>query len=683
MTEKTTEERQLLKLTSALYLLLLVVYLVAAFFPEHRIWGVNIWAYYPAFVPFMLFGIGVFALVAIYFFFYRREPRLESNISSDARYYLFAGILTVIFGLGFYFLRARTHFLGDGYTVLSLLAADNPLVKTRELGEAWVHIWLKSFLGGEGESAALLSFQIISIFSGLLFLIVALFFSRKLFTTTLPRILFLLGTVSGGYMLLFFGYVENYSLFVLTVLLYTLTGIMITRKYINKWSILPLQVLLVVFHIIGAAFLVSTLFLLLFDTSFYRKISHLSRKIKIATFIVLAGGAVAVFVFLYTNNYFFRFAFVPIVENRFTSEGYTLFSLKHIVDYLNLLMLLFPALPLVVVALVSSRRALDVGKNEVSFLFLLLVSVLGTIFILDPKLGMPRDWDLFSFVGIPLVVTSYYFLLKPKTNIKQHLFVMGLSITLSLLVLFPRVVSQVIPDIAIKQCKYYFALDKNRNRTARHLLIEYYLKTGDSLKAELEFEQFQADFPEKQLMDSALVLINTGQAAKAVPLLQYVLDVNSLYADAWLNLGKCYAKLGEKKKAVEYIEIANGLNPYNAIFLNYLGNAYLENGQFKEARTALEKALTYAPQYPDPLFALTMLNAVEGRWEQYYKLFKRLAQKRNVRFSFFQALGDFHMSRKDFPKAAEAYREALRRGLDSSYVQKVIEKYPQLKQWLK
>ncbi|RKX25477.1 MAG: hypothetical protein DRP47_09750, partial [Candidatus Zixiibacteriota bacterium] len=61
--------------------------------------------------------------------------------NAERKFLLVSLSLVVLSGLLFYFFRARTHFLGDGYTILSLLAADNPLVKGRELGAAYAHIW--------------------------------------------------------------------------------------------------------------------------------------------------------------------------------------------------------------------------------------------------------------------------------------------------------------------------------------------------------------------------------------------------------------------------------------------------------------------------------------------------------------------------------------------------------------
>ena len=45
---------------------------------------------------------------------------------------------------------------------------------------------------------------------------------------------------------------------------------------------------------------------------------------------------------------------------------------------------------------------------------IMLVCCLGAVFVLDPKLGMPRDWDLFSFAGVPFVVLCYCLLFMTK-----------------------------------------------------------------------------------------------------------------------------------------------------------------------------------------------------------------------------------------------------------------------------
>jgi hypothetical protein len=74
------------------------------------------------------------------------------------------------------------------------------------------------------------------------------------------------------------------------------------------------------------------------------------------------------------------------------------------------------------------------------------------------------------------------------------------------------------------------------------------------------------------------------------------------------------------------------------------------------------------------------LYAVWEHWEEYYEYFTKLSLRPDASPESLQELGDFHLSRRDFRKAAEAYRVAVQKGLDSMYVKKLIENYPQLKE---
>ncbi|MCK4373269.1 MAG: hypothetical protein KAW61_08980, partial [candidate division Zixibacteria bacterium] len=176
--------------------LTLVAYLVASYFSEFRVWGFNWWAYYPSWVRWGLFGLGALAPVVVQVISRRFEydSQEEVPVGSDRRFYAIAGLVTAASAVLFYFLRARIHFLGDGYTLLSSLATDQPTtMKIREYGESLLHICLKNLIGGDGQASALLSYQIISITAGLLFVVAVALFARKLYERTAERVLFLLG----------------------------------------------------------------------------------------------------------------------------------------------------------------------------------------------------------------------------------------------------------------------------------------------------------------------------------------------------------------------------------------------------------------------------------------------------------------------------------------------------------
>ena len=123
----------------AYYLTLLAVF-AATFFPHARIWGFNWWSHFPLWLPIVLLGFGL-AMPYLLRHWLRYEVTGRDDISAR-RFFIVGLAIIVTLSVLFVLLRARTHFLGDGYTALANLAADKPLVKYRNLGETLIRIWI-------------------------------------------------------------------------------------------------------------------------------------------------------------------------------------------------------------------------------------------------------------------------------------------------------------------------------------------------------------------------------------------------------------------------------------------------------------------------------------------------------------------------------------------------------------
>ncbi len=655
----------------------LIVCLVASLLPQYRAWGVNWWAYYPLYVPLMLFAAGLLAPVITLYIVRRIRPSAKEDrcdVCPAWTFYATAACLIVVYGLLFYLLRARTHFLGDGYTVLSLLAEDNPLVKTRELGEAMVHIWVKSLIG-TGESAAFLSFQTISISAGVLFLLAVAFAAQALYERTSERLLFFLGLATGGYMLLFFGYVENYSIFTLFVTAYCLIGLMAARGKAPRWLILPPLALAVFFHVLGIILIPSAIYLLLANTTVGDGLARRSLTLKLLATASVLIVVVGVFGYLYSTSYFFRFAFVPVITNKFTVEGYTLFSLEHIADFLNLVILLLPGIPVLLTAGFYSRRTRVFRQRDFRFLGIAALLSLICAFVMDPKLGMPRDWDLFACAGVPLALVGIGSVLSSGTGGRHAV---ALCIVLNLLLLGPRAVSQTMENVAMAHFSQYAKLDRIKNRNARLILIDLHRRMGREALAVEEGTSWLHDFPEDVLADSGLALLKRGKYAEAGSILHDVVRQNPLLSDAWLNLQKCYYRLHRYKEALRYARIANGLNPYNPNYMNDLGMVYAMLGDRRKAKRWLKGALSIDSSAYLPRVNLVHVYAEWDELESYDREFEKLKLSTTGSLTDITELTKVHVSRRDWSRAAACLRLALGWGLDSAYVRDQLEKHPEL-----
>lgn len=680
-----TKVEELVVLTA--YYAVLVAFLVASFFPQYRLWGVNWWAYFPGYIPFVLFVIGVVAPIVMQLVLRRSKSDVVNDRASadrSGKYFIIVSCLTVLYGFAFYLLRARTHFLGDGYQILSVLTSDNPFVKPTERGEALVHLWVKSLVGDTGGASTLLSYRIVSISAGVLFLIVIAWVSKRLFDRTIDRVLFWLGLASSGYMLLFFGYVENYSLFVLSVAVYSLLGLLVVKDKINRWLILPVVALPIFFHVLGVTLIPSVVYLLVANSRVGDFLSKLSRKTKLVMGAITVVILVSLFHYFYSTHYFFRFALVPLIENRFTVEGYTLLSPKHLLDYLNLLILLLPGLPLVVAVLLLLPLKKIFKQREYRYLVVLVLSTLGAVFIFDPKLGMPRDWDLFSFSGVPLTIFSYYFLLNTRSKSRRRpgARIGLLSVFLGFLSLFPRAGSQAVEDISVAHVMNYIDLDKARNMPVRVVLFDYYKEFGKQDKTAFLKRQWRDELLEDDMLVKAFSLLEQNQVRPAISLLNQLLGRNPGIATAWGHLGEAYLLLNRYDSALMFLNISEGMNPYNPVVHYNLGFAYYAKTEYEKAKRYYLRALEIDTLLLEPLLGLAYVYTKLDQQDKYIDILLRIGARDDAPVQVLQKLGNYYLQQGQYRPAAETYQRALQKGLDSAYVNQLTETYPQLLQHL-
>jgi len=676
MNHTSEDNLNIIKPVVIVYYLTLALFMSASFFPQYRLWGVSTWAYLPAYAPYLLFVIG--AILPILLKPFINNGRWQQHVSTNRSYYISAILVIVVMATLFILLGAKTHFGGDGYSVLSSLSGENPLFKSREIGELLVHIWLKNILSGHSKDAALLSFQIISIGAGFIFLFTSAFILRPFFKLFFNQLIFFLGLVSGGYMILFFGYTEYYSLFVLSTILFTLTGILITTGSINKLLIIIPLVLAVFFHIMGVTLIPAALYILYESSKLEKIIKGYSLSIKIFIVLIITIVLLTIFTYYYTNSYFFRFAIIPIIHDKLTIEGYTLFSIKHLLDVLNLLFLLFPALLIFIIVLIK-LQAKEMFKNTACcFLLIANLSTLGAIFIFDPKLGMPRDWDLFSFAGIPLAILAYYTIIDNRAKFKGAAYIVLLSICLGFLSLLPRAVINTSETYAIPMFKDYLMLDRIKNRQGWYILQEYYKTTNNQPALEKTKEEWASAYPEVLIFNRARELNDQGHYQKAAELNKQVIELNPMFHEAYKYLGMYYVYTDQLDSALQTFEIACGMNPYNGnIWLN-LGRIYYQKKEYQKAENAWLKAMDLDTTFA-PVLNLAQYYKKHDQPEKYYQYLVKSATFEEIPAKVIKELGDYYLQHDQLDKAVIEYKRAIKKGLDSSLIYDILNKYPELK----
>ncbi len=662
-----------------IYYLIWLLLLVSSFYPKKILWAFSIYAYVDEISRYLILSIAGIVPIVVMFFNNRLDNEIEIEKSDSLKFIISALIILLGSVILFIVFRAKAFYLGDGYTLLSTLASDNPILKQREIGESTIHLWVRDIFGS-GETAALLSFQTISITAGSILLLLLIPTSMKLFSSFFNRLIFIIIIITGGYSLLWFGYVENYSLFVMSVGIYSLVGYLaVTNKISHYWIIVPL-IVAIIMHVMGVTLIPSTFFILLSRPGPRKILSCFSSRALLTASLIILAIILVPFIYVYNKSYFFKLALVPLFENRFTVDGYTLFSLAHIADVLNLIILLAPILIIAIVYFIRYKNRFLPLSIKAWYLIILTFSVFLALFLFDPKIGMPRDWDLFSFAGIPLMLLSsltLFSLLKKRIITRS---VIILTISLNLMFLVPRVQNQISVEQALEQFRQHISWDPLKNRSAMTMIAEHYNNKGDSTQAFIEIEKWREDYPEWQQNRVAMKMYGEGHINEAINIYRDIIRNNPVYGAAYSNLALAYMKIKNLDSANVYLGIAEGMNPYNHRILANRGMYLVYKGNYNKAEEYFERALERDSSISTALIGLLYVYRMRNDRDKYLDYLSRVVWYNETPVVFSKELGEYYLNLGNYNDAALVFKDAIKnKGLDSLYVDSLKGKYMQLK----
>lgn len=560
-------------LSISLYIISLILLFVGTFMASGRLFAFTF--FQQSSIIFLIFTIVLLLKIPLLIYVKRNDiEKLFENDISKSSYQIVAGSLFVLLGLLFYFFKANYHFLGDGYGLVSLLSNANPLfVKLRNYGESLLHLWVYGIVG-----SAYVTYQTISIITGLLYYLLSIALVKEIFTRYLDRLLALIGIVSLGNMLLFFGYVENYAIFNLSVLLFVYIAVLILKKRISRFFIILAWGITIFFHMFGL-FLLPAVIYLLFEP-FLKKIPN--RRLLVFSSLLTLFGLIALYL-IAQRDYFIQISLLPLIARPFTPDGYTLFSIKHITDFVQVLFILFPG-SFIILSIVKAEKSKTKALDR--FLIVATSFVLLGLFLIDPKLGMARDWDLYAFSSVPLGLLLIYRVLSQKKYL-----ILLLALSLSTTVLVGRVSLVNSETKSIGYFKTALENDRIKNRNSWAVLINYYKINAQPDKAKRMQDEWNREFPENSLIQLANTNVYQKLTLKeAFRLAREALEINPAYPDAYSFMGYCHLEANNYDSALYYLKIGDALSPNRPNVQNNLGITYLNLGNLKQAENYFKKA---------------------------------------------------------------------------------------------
>jgi hypothetical protein len=308
-----------------------------------------------------------------------------------------AAVAAVLSWPVFYLLR--TNWLNaDGNMLTPRFEADVPQVGAHlthdEMLELFLHSRFWKYTNQWWGWSVVYSYQVVSCAAGVVFVYASIRLARRV-APAAPW-LFVAGVLAGGYMQLFFGDVENYTVTAALVALYALAACRFLAGEVHL--ALPAVMLAVAacFHMEAAWLWPSAVYLAVISR---RRRGNATE----ATVSAAAAGAIVLATFVY-----FHFHGLPLMRFFSSHAGHALrmngvfavgMPLRYYVEQLNLLLLLCPAVAMGA-ALAAWRRF---GRDEVTiFLGISAGSMLLLQVVWRSQLGILDDWNLYAMGGMLL-----------------------------------------------------------------------------------------------------------------------------------------------------------------------------------------------------------------------------------------------------------------------------------------
>lgn len=596
MTEKqTTTSGKIVYFVMAGSVLSLILRVLPFMFPDGRMWGFN----HLLFVSEI--GQAIFVLLAILALLALFNPfrRILSNLFDATARYLFDesnNLKWLVIGVAavpvFWLFRMPTSFLGDGYTLINNLGNDLPVIfKWSETGSIRAVYYISRLLPLEGLARGEIGYAVVSVLSGGVTLFFFAKISFELTDDSAGRMFSFLLLIFSGWMLLFFGYAENYP-----ILWPCITGyIYFSLRYISGRSLLywpALYLAIALFLHLQVLFFSISFLSLLFVRGIGRRFFKKYRFLVLGLFAVGIGVGITIFYLKYQSSIAFQIHWLPPFTGRPVAPDYAIFSLPHFIDILNEFALLIPLVIIFVIAAVGQRWKLLEDAVD-SFLILFSIGGLVLLFVLDPRIGMGRDWDLFALCGLaPILI----FLKKWTHTGMTKRYYPSLAI-LALALCLPFFITNLTYSGSVDYATSLLELDQSKSRSGMSVMRDYYHNQGEVGRADSINAEIVKLFPRAEIMKQAFAMAKSGQMKEANRIADSLYKIDPFSKEAINLRGSLAIQAGNYKRAIEVFGLATELSPYDPAPKISIAIAHQRVGRYFEMLNYLREAQKLNPDF--------------------------------------------------------------------------------------
>jgi Tfp pilus assembly protein PilF len=619
---------------------LISVHAVASFFPKERLWGLNLLYYVPSFWRWLLIAFGFMILIPsvnglVADGLAKLLALAESSLKRINKYYKYALISLASF-FPFWIFKIKTYLLGDGNLRACEISYGWKFSATEPL-DFFLHAQLSRFL----KIDPFTSYAILSCLAGVVFIFLILLLSDLLGKDGPSKLLVFSVLATMGANQLFFGYVESY-----TLMYAALAGFLLFSLYYLKgkcglfWPGL-IFLFSVALHLSSILLLPSVLYLCVAKSSqkmeAKNKIFSLANLTKMAFLLLIIGvGLLILKNFNPQKSDFSSFLIFPLGSSE---DHYSLFSLSHLFDFLNHQLLVSPlGIPIWIILGFFFLKKIHFKEREVVFLSIISVCALIFGLAVNPKLGYPRDWDLFAFTGLGYTLLGIYFWLNvlKESESKRLRYTTLALVSTALISTVPWVYVNATEQKAVERLTHLLDFDGKRSVLGHEELAYYYRNHGKKDQEIEEWKKAIALFDKPRYHKNlAVTYIEVGKYQEAAWQLEKVLVLDPNDHLTHSDLGKVYAAQGRYEEAKQQFQKAIELKPDNPVYYENLGFLFFNSKLYQESKEAFKKGIqvdtTYLPNYRN--LGFVYFNSGENeeaiRYLEFYLKFEPQAKDKN------------------------------------------------------
>jgi len=597
----------------------------ASFLPAVRLWGLNHLAFYPLPVRILALTLVAAAFVpavarALYASLLAAVDRLPK--SRRGTLVLVAG--AVVASAVFFLLRSATNLLGDGQLIAQSFVAAHEgnkdvvmrsvpaIVKEEPIapGATLFHYAAARVAARLFAGDPIVGMRVLLCLLGGVLVFVMLRLARDAPISPGLRAWMLVLGLSSCTFELFFGYIENYAALVFLLALYVISAFRVMHGQGSMGWCVAFFVLAAYTHIQGLLFGPSLALLVLWRLLRGRRRAMLSTAPLVLAALTVAATVVGGWT-IYGKHY------LPL---RTTEDAQGMFSLAHLVDVGNEMLMLMPTLP-VLLALAwlghgfgralsdadkkRMRREADAGAwfmETIEWRFVGLIVLPCTLYLLvfNPEIGMARDWDLFSMVSVALVplfllVLNRYATLGavPTDAIARFA---APSLALSLVLGGAWFGINASPWRTAERFERILDYDESHASYAYENLAVFYHDMGGLQRAVALLERTTERYGNpRQFVRLALYYEEMGWDGRAINLLYRVLEGHPGFDKALFKLLALLEKNGRWQEVEIVARDGVKYHPREAVYHFYLGQSLLRAGRTEEGIASLRTCLALNP----------------------------------------------------------------------------------------